>query len=112
MSDTYLGYLLAGGALLLFTASILITKAASARLDLGLGFLIATSTNVVFSALALGVQMQLRTDSLQWNLPAFLMDSKPFSASKRFTDWMMASSRASSICALKEALGGRVLVMA
>jgi drug/metabolite transporter (DMT)-like permease len=53
MSDPLLGYLLASGALLLFTASILITKAASSRLDLGLGFLIATSTNVAFSALAL-----------------------------------------------------------
>lgn len=84
MSDTYLGYLLAGGALLLFTASILITKAASARLDLGLGFLIATSTNVVFSALALGVQMQLRTDSLQWNLPAFLM----FAAAGGFSTYL------------------------
>jgi drug/metabolite transporter (DMT)-like permease len=84
MSDTYLGYLLSGWALLLFTASILLTKAASARLDLGLGFLIATSTNVVFSALAFGVHMQLRTDYLQWNLSAFLM----FAAAGGFSTYL------------------------
>ncbi|CAN7196821.1 DMT family transporter [Polaromonas sp. LjRoot131] len=84
MSDPLLGYLLASGALLLFTASILITKAASSRLDLGLGFLIATSTNVAFSALALLVQMQLRTDTLQWNLPAFFM----FAAAGGFSTYL------------------------
>jgi drug/metabolite transporter (DMT)-like permease len=84
MSDPLLGYLLASGALLLFTASILITKAASSRLDLGLGFLIATSTNVAFSALALLVQMQLRTDALQWNLPAFFM----FAAAGGFSTYL------------------------
>lgn len=84
MSDPLLGYLLASGALLLFTASILITKAASSRLDLGLGFLVATSTNVAFSALALLVQMQLRTDSLQWNLPAFFM----FAAAGGFSTYL------------------------
>lgn len=84
MSDPLLGYLLASGALLLFTASILVTKAASSRLELGLGFLIATSTNVAFSALALLVQMQLRTDSLQWNLPAFFM----FAAAGGFSTYL------------------------
>lgn len=73
MTDTTLGYLLACGALLLFTASILITKVASSRLELGLGFLIATSTNVVFSALALAIQLLLRTEGLQWNSGAFWM---------------------------------------
>jgi len=74
MSDTYLGYLgyiLAGAALLLFTASILLTKLASHRLDLGLGFLVATTANVVFSALAFAVQMGLRGDALSWNAQAF-----------------------------------------
>lgn len=84
MSDTYLGYLLSSGALLLFTASILITKVASSRLDLSLGFLVATSTNVVFSALALLVQLQLRSDSLQWNVPAFLM----FAAAGGFSTYL------------------------
>src|SRR5687768_11228225 len=84
MSDPLLGYLLASGALLLFTASILITKAASSRLDLGLGFLVATTTNVAFSALALLVQMQLRTDALQWNLPAFFM----FAAAGGFSTYL------------------------
>jgi len=84
MSDTYLGYLLSSGALLLFTSSILITKVASSRLDLALGFLVATSTNVVFSALALLVQLQLRSDSLQWNVPAFLM----FAAAGGFSTYL------------------------
>jgi drug/metabolite transporter (DMT)-like permease len=84
MSDALLGYLLASGALLLFTTSILVTKAASSRLDLGLGFLIATSTNVAFSALALLVQMQLRTDGLQWNLPAFFL----FAAAGGFSTYL------------------------
>lgn len=71
MSDTFLGYLLATGALLLFTTSTLVTKAASSRINLGLGFLIATSTNVVFSALALAIQLALRSRGLEWNMQAF-----------------------------------------
>jgi drug/metabolite transporter (DMT)-like permease len=84
MSDSLLGYLLASGALLLFTASILVTKVASNRLDLGLGFLIATSTNVVFSALALLVQMSLRQEGLHWDLRAFLM----FAAAGAFSTYL------------------------
>ena len=56
MSDSFLGYLLAACALLLFSTSTLVTKGASSRLDIGLGFLIATFVNVVFSALALVIQ--------------------------------------------------------
>lgn len=70
MPDTYWGYLLSAGALLLFTTSILTTRAASSRIPLGLGFLIATVVNVAFSALAFGVQLVLRPQGLQWNLQA------------------------------------------
>ena len=70
MSDTFLGYL-ASGALLLFTTSTLVTKAASSRINLGLGFLIATFTNVVFSALALAVQLAIRAKDFEWNAQAF-----------------------------------------
>src|SRR3954463_8749575 len=84
MSDTFLGYLLASGALLLFTASILVTKVASHRLDLGLGFLIATTANVVFSGLAFGVQMGLRGDALQWNAQAFWL----FAAAGAFATYL------------------------
>ncbi|MDB5744016.1 MAG: protein of unknown function transrane [Polaromonas sp.] len=71
MSDTVLGYLLSTGGLLLFSAGILVAKAASTQINLGLGFLIATTTNVVFSALAFAVQWWLRADGLQWNGYAF-----------------------------------------
>ena len=71
MSDTFLGFVLAGCALLLFTASTLVTKVASSRLDIGLGFLIATSVNVVFSAFALVIQLALQSSGLDWNMHAF-----------------------------------------
>jgi drug/metabolite transporter (DMT)-like permease len=84
MSDSFPGYLLASVALLLFTASILATKVASSRLELGLGFLIAASTNVVFSALATLVQMGLRADGLQWNAQAFWL----FAAAGAFATYL------------------------
>ena len=71
MSDSFLGYLLAGCALLLFSTSTLVTKGASSRLDIGLGFLIATFVNVVFSALALVIQLTTRAGGLEWNMQAF-----------------------------------------
>ena len=73
MSDDFLGYLLSGAALLLFTGTILVTKVASNRLNLSLGFLIATFTNVVFAAFALMVQLSLLSDDLQWNANAFVL---------------------------------------
>lgn len=71
MSDALVGYLLAAGALLLFTTSTLVTKAASSRIQLGLGFLIATVVNVGFSALAFAVQLAVQGRSVQWNAQAF-----------------------------------------
>ncbi|APW40185.1 hypothetical protein RD110_25755 [Rhodoferax koreense] len=71
MSDTTLGLALASAALLLFTAGTLVTKAAAKRLDLGLGFVVATFVNVVFSAAVLGVQWLLRGEAVTWNAMAF-----------------------------------------
>lgn len=71
MSDTFLGYLLAGTALLLFTSGILVTKVASSRINLSLGFLIATSTNVVFAGLAFAVQLAVQGSAVRWNASAF-----------------------------------------
>ncbi len=73
MSDTHLGYLLAFGALLLFTVSILVTKFASNRIPLALGFVIATVVNVAFAGLALLVQLALSDSGLQWNARAFFL---------------------------------------
>ena len=67
------GYLLSGLALILFTVAILATKAASSRIALSTGFLIATAVNVVFAAAALVVQMTLRGEGLSWNGKALLL---------------------------------------
>jgi drug/metabolite transporter (DMT)-like permease len=67
MTDAALGFGLAMVALLLFSTAILTTKAASNRIPLSLGFLIATVVNVGFSAVALGVQLAWQQQGLQWN---------------------------------------------
>lgn len=71
MTDTTLGYLLAATALLFFTTGTLVTRAASTRLDLSLGFLVATAVNVAFSAAALLVQWWLRPQDITWDTHAF-----------------------------------------
>lgn len=73
MSDTHLGYLFAFSALLLFTVSIMVTKLASSRIPLALGFVIATVVNVAFAGFALGVQLALSDVGLRWNTRAFLL---------------------------------------
>ncbi|MDB5846907.1 MAG: hypothetical protein JWP29_659 [Rhodoferax sp.] len=73
MTDTTLGLLLATGALLFFTAGTLVTQAASRRLDLSLGFLVATFVNVLFAGLVLCVQWLLRAQGTVWNATAFAM---------------------------------------
>ena len=73
MSDTHSGYLLALSALLLFTISIMVTKVASNRIPLTLGFVIATVVNVAFAGLALVVQLALSDSGLQWNARAFFL---------------------------------------
>jgi drug/metabolite transporter (DMT)-like permease len=84
MPDIFLGYLLAIGALLLFTLGILVAKLASNRLKLDLGFLIATSVNVAFAALALVVQLVLRAESIQWNAQGFWL----FAAAGGFSTYL------------------------
>ena len=73
MSEALLGYLLASVALVLFTSSILVTKVASSRINIGLGFLIATSTNVVFASLAFGLQLWLRPEGVAWSWRGFML---------------------------------------
>ena len=67
MPEAAFGYLLSGSALVLFAGGTMVTKAAAQRIDLGLGFLIATIINVFFAALVLGVQLVLRAEPLEWN---------------------------------------------
>ena len=84
MADQFLGYLLAVAALLLFGSGILVTKFAASRITLDLGFLIATSTNVAFAALALLVQLVLRQEALTWNAQAFWL----FAAAGGFSTYL------------------------
>ncbi len=84
MSDTFLGYFLGGLGLVVFSAGILVTKVASRHISLGLGFLVATATNVVFAGVALLAQLLLRQDTLQWNGAAFWM----FALAGAFTSYL------------------------
>ena len=78
------GYLLSGLALILFTVAILVTKAASNRIALSTGFLIATAVNVVFAAAALVVQIALRGKGLTWSGQALLL----FAAAGAFATYL------------------------
>ena len=73
MSDAFFGYFLAVAALVLFSVGILVTKVASSRISLSLGFLIAVTSNVLFSALAFGVQLVLHPAGVQWNGRGFML---------------------------------------
>ncbi|MEO7242491.1 MAG: DMT family transporter [Variovorax sp.] len=73
MPDRYLGYLLAASALALFAWSTLVTKAASSRINLPLGFLVATTTNVVMCAVLLAVQWIIAGVPQSWNMHALLL---------------------------------------
>lgn len=76
--------MLAVASLLSFTTAILLTRAASTRLPLSLGFLVATSVNVVFAALALAVQLVLRGEGVQWNWQALAL----FAGAGFFSTWL------------------------
>lgn len=67
MNAQWLGYLLSVCALLSFTTAILLTQKATRLLPLGLGFLIATATNVLFAALACGAQLAMGRGLPEWN---------------------------------------------
>ena len=54
------GYALAGVGLLLFAASILLTRLATARVPLSTGFVVSLAVNVLVAALVFGVELALR----------------------------------------------------
>lgn len=60
MSATHYGYALAAGALVLFAASIFLTRIATARVDLSTGVLVALAVNVLVGAIVFGVDVVLR----------------------------------------------------
>jgi drug/metabolite transporter (DMT)-like permease len=67
------GELLALAALVLFSATIVLTKVASAYTKLTLGFLIAVSMNVILCALLFGGELLVRPEPLQWNTNGFFL---------------------------------------
>jgi drug/metabolite transporter (DMT)-like permease len=78
------GEALAFAALAMFSANILLTKIASARLNLNVGFLISVAANIVFSTLLFGVQLALRRDPLPWDWVGFWL----FVGAGLFSTWL------------------------
>ena len=67
------GQLLALAAMLMFAANILVTKVASGRLDVRVGFVISVVVNFAFAALVFGVEIALRADRLEWDAAGVLL---------------------------------------
>lgn len=68
-----MGDVLALVALLLFAVNAFVVRAASRRLEQGLGFLVSLVTNVVVGGALLGGQLLLRGEGLRVDWPAFGM---------------------------------------
>lgn len=68
-----MGEILALAGLGMFSTCVILTKVATGRLELHVGFLIAVSVNVLFSALLLACQLLLLQDAPQWNNRGFLL---------------------------------------
>ena len=62
-----LGELFAFAAMLMFATNILVTKAASTRLDVSIGFGISVVVNLLFAAFAFAVQLGLRNAPPAWS---------------------------------------------
>lgn len=68
-----MGELLATLALMMFSANIIVTKVASARVAVGLGFLVAVIVNVMFASLLVAIQLTVRQEPLRVDLSALLL---------------------------------------
>lgn len=68
-----MGELLAVSALVMFSASIILTKVASARISLDSGFLVSVAVNVVFASLLVSAQLILRSEPLRVDAYALLL---------------------------------------
>jgi drug/metabolite transporter (DMT)-like permease len=67
-SDTAVGVTLAIAALIMFATNILVTKAASTKVDVSVGFLVSVIVNCLVSGIALVVQQFLRTSDIRWSI--------------------------------------------
>lgn len=70
-----MGELLAILALVLFSTNIIITKVASARVAVGLGFLLAVIVNVLVASVLVAVQVVVQQEPLRVDLSALLLFS-------------------------------------
>ncbi|MUG70387.1 DMT family transporter [Paenibacillus validus] len=68
-----MGELLALLSMTLFAVNIIITKMATSRLSLTLGFFISASVNIMFSTLLFAVQYMVKGDIQPFHLQAFLL---------------------------------------
>lgn len=59
---------MAVAALIMFATNILVTKAASNKLDVSVGFLISVIVNCLISGLASGIQLVWQTSDFSWSL--------------------------------------------
>lgn len=84
MTASLTGELFAAAALVLFSVNIILTKAAAARLNLNLGFLVSVSVNVLFAALLFFVQLVWRDDSVVWQQKGFYF----FLLAGAFSTWL------------------------
>lgn len=71
--NSWTGELLAIAALILYSVSTVLTKVASERTSLGLGFLISVSINIIVCASLFGAELLLREDALHWNAYGFFI---------------------------------------
>ncbi len=68
-----MGELLATLALAMFSTNIIVTKIASARVAVGLGFLVSVIVNVLFAFLLVAGQLAIRHEPLRVDLSALLL---------------------------------------
>ena len=67
------GELLALAAMVMFATNILVTKAASNRLNVGAGFVISVTVNLLFAALVFAVELALRREAFVWDFSGALL---------------------------------------
>ena len=67
MDPFFIGTLLAFAAMLMFASNVLVTKVASARLDVGAGFVISVGVNLLFATLVFIGELAVRDDAFRWN---------------------------------------------
>ncbi|MFO1310403.1 MAG: EamA family transporter, partial [Burkholderiales bacterium] len=60
MTATHYGYALAGAALLLFSVSVMLTRAATQRVELSTGVLVALFVNVLVGGVLFAADLLLR----------------------------------------------------